>query len=163
MQHWGMDVSTRRLAVAIVDADGWEDVDTLEYGKTEPGAQRLSRIFHTTAAYVGRLAVDHPPVCVWVEQPTGRHPAPTLVHAVGVVMAATYSALSELYPFPVSVLGIGVSEWKAVTVGRGNASKQDIAAWAAGIGYDGTSQDEADAIGIALGGLALMGDLNAYA
>lgn len=153
---WGMDVSTRRLALAAV----WENefkVHTLNAVGNLTGAERLAELYESTRFWVGVTAAAYPPTIVFVEQPVGRFLSPPLLHAVGVTMGATYAALAALYAFPVSVIPVGVTEWKKAAIGNHLASKSQIMAWAQSYGYTGSSQDEADALGIAVGGRALMG------
>ena len=156
---WGLDVSTRRIAFAST-LGGY--TASCEIPALPAGGARLARARTLIRDFAADMAGDHPPLFVWVEAPTGRHPKPTLVHMVGVAMEAVYSALEHRYPFPVTVSNIAIPAWKSATVGAGNAGKGQIMDWALTKGKP-ANQDEADALGIAYGGLALMGSQGAAA
>ena len=145
---WGVDVAAGRLDIAMVRKDGAYRVDTIDVGPKLKGAQRLATLHLAASAWTDFLAPAHPPLIVYVERPTGAHPNPALDHACGVAQAALYASLSGIYPHPVGVQLVAVSDWKKRVLGNGNASKQDIAQWAADRGHMG-SQDTADALGIA--------------
>ena len=87
---------------------------------------------------------------VWVEQPSGRHRNLALTYAVGVVQAALAETLA------VPVWTIPSATWKQRTVGSGNASKQEVAAWVASRGAGVSGQDQADAYAIAATGRAML-------
>lgn len=158
---WGIDVSTKRIAFAT-SAGQCGSV------KVPPGLDGGARLFAARTAmwhFAREFAADHPPLYVWIEQPAGKpRPHPNLIEMVGVTKEATYGVLSTLYPFPVTVGEVEVAKWKAAVPGlaKGNATKDEIWAWAETVGSP-VNQDEADALGIAFGGLALMGDQGAAA
>jgi hypothetical protein len=98
-----------------------------------------------------------------VEQPSGKSENPNLSYAVGVVLAAVYDGLREAYGRAVALETVVSGHWKKVACGRGNVYKPTkkalgrsplfedygVAVWARENGYDGTSWDECDALGIA--------------
>lgn len=156
---WGVDCSTKRIAFA--STRGGVSA-SLELPKLPQGGARLAAARFAIRDFASDFAGDHPPMFVWVEAPTGKFPAPTLIHMVGVTMEAIYSALALRYPYPVSVENIAIPAWKSATVGSGNAGKAQIMDWALTKGKP-ANQDEADALGIAYGGLAAMGSQGAAA
>jgi hypothetical protein len=154
---WGLDVSTKRIAFAST-LGGYSA--SVEIPEAAAGGERLAVARRAIRDFAPEFAGSHPPLCVWLEAPTGRFLKPTLIHMVGVTMEAVYSSLESLYPFPVSLFDVGVSQWKLASVGKGTADKAEVMAWAKTVGSP-ANQDEADALGIAYGGLALMGSQGA--
>lgn len=155
---WGIDVATARIAFASTLGGYTQSVDLED--AAHPA--RLSSARRMVRDFAADMAGDHPPLYVWVEAPTGKFVKPSLLHAVGVTIEAVYSALEHRWNFPVTVDMIGVSSWKARSVGRGHATKAEVMEWAKTVGSP-ANQDEADALGIAFGGLAMMGDQGAAA
>lgn len=151
MNHvWGCDVGTRHVAIAIPEGRTW----TVHIG-AEEGARRLSVAYKAIKQFAFYLAKDHPPLCIFVERPTGKHPNPSLSDMAGVVQAALYDGLVDLYSYPVTVYTIPVGTWKKQACGSGRATKEEVMTWARGQGFEPQSQDEADAVAIATAG-ALM-------
>lgn len=148
---WGVDPSTVRVSIATAVSGAWVSVQTKQFTKCAPRTgERLKTIGWETADLAGDLAVQCPPCAVFVEQPfaAGRGVEPELYYAVGVIQAV----LAEFAP----VQTIPVPTWKKQAVGYGAAKKPDVLRWAQRKGYEGESQDEADAIGIAVAGVKLM-------
>lgn len=149
---WGVDVAVARLAFAFAPMDGSQiQVETLHTGSDAREGQRLGWIDRQVRIYAGRQAGKRwPAACVWVEQPSGRFRNPQLLYTAGVVQAALFEALA------VPVWTIPSSTWKQRTVGKGNASKEQVSAWvtAQGAGFNG--QDEADAYAIGAAGRAML-------
>lgn len=91
------------------------------------------------------------PALVWVEEPFGggkRTTHPTLHRMFGVMLAALAGALG---PGPTIEL-VKPGTWKmlALGAGRGSAKPEEYVAWARDVvGYRGTLEDEAAAIGVA--------------
>jgi Holliday junction resolvasome RuvABC endonuclease subunit len=54
------------------------------------------------------------------------------------------------------VFTVPSSAWKRRTVGVSNATKPQVAAWVDRLGVDVASQDEADAVAIAVAGRAMV-------
>lgn len=156
---WGIDCSTKRIAFAT--STGRSGTITWP-AKLRDGA----RLFAARTAmweFAREFAETDPPIYVWVEQPAGKpRPHPSLIEMVGVTKEAVYGVLSTLYPFPVTVAEVPVASWKKHGIGHGNADKDAVMAWAQTVG-DPANQDEADALGIAYGGLAMMGSQGAAA
>lgn len=148
----GIDPSTTRIALA--DDQARTIVAAVANG--DKGPARLADIHrHTRLAirrFVGERSV--PRLC-FVESPGG-HVHPSLWQAVGVVQAAAYLELARLRGAPVVVRTIGPTQWKKLLLGKGSADKDEILEWARAHGFNGSSQDEADAYAIARVGVALV-------
>lgn len=153
---WGLDPSTRRLAAGFAYeeealAASWDFDPNLR------GAERLARVAWETELAAAQWAERHEPLVVFVEQPSGRYQKPELIYVCGVVAASTYRALSGLYAHPVSVFWLPSSKWKAHALNNGAADKEAVRRWAERSGLAAENQDEADALGIAVGGRRLVG------
>jgi hypothetical protein len=160
LSHWGVDPSSRRVAIGGVDRQGdrlhrW--VQTFPFAKVD-GAQRLSEIYTVTRRSTAETAAEHPaPGVVWVEQPSGANLKLPLYYAVGVMMAAIWDGLYEATGRPVHIETPAPAHWKLVAAGRGNIykpksgdpSEYGVLTWARLNGYQGSSWDEADAWGLA--------------
>lgn len=160
---WGIDPSTKRIALAAVlrRPDGEVDrmVKTASFMPGE-GAQRLSGIRSETFRFVQGIAA----CCTWpgvvvVEQPGGSQRNWPLYFAVGVILEAVHAALLDVTGRAVRIEMISPASWKLRACGRGNIYKPDpkkgrggeygVLTWARANGYEGYSFDEADALGIA--------------
>lgn len=147
---WGVDPSTRRIAVAGVEVSGIRWVQTTPFMQLG-GASRLAEIHGETLVFaLGQREASHPGL-IFVEQPSGKVDNPNLLYAVGVVQAA----LAEACP-KATVETVTSSWWKARACGKGNIYKPKhrgdeygVLTWARENGYVGSSWDEADAWGIA--------------
>lgn len=148
---WAVDPAVRRLAFAFADTvSPAVHVETLRTDSEAREGQRLGWLDRQVRIYARQAAARFPPAVVWVEQPSGRFPSPQLSYAVGVVQAALYESLAcPVWTMPSST-------WKKRTVGVGNATKQQVLAWVARLAVDAGSQDEADAVCIALAGRAML-------
>jgi Holliday junction resolvasome RuvABC endonuclease subunit len=157
---WGIDPAVSRLAFAFAPVDGGAiEVETLHAGSDAREGQRLGWLDRQVRIWARLRASEFPPAVCWVEQPSGRHRNLPLTYAVGVIQAALFEALA------VPVWTIPSSTWKQRTVGAGNATKQQVAAWVLAQGADFNGQDEADAYAIAAAGRAMLqaGDWSAAA
>jgi Holliday junction resolvasome RuvABC endonuclease subunit len=147
---WGVDPAISRVAFAFADVDSQSiDAETLRSASDATEGHRLGLLDRQVRTYARQAAGEHPPAVVWVEQPSGRYRNLALAYAVGVIQAALAETLS------VPVWTIASSAWKVRTVGAGNATKPQIAAWASQHA-DVDGQDEADAVGIAYAGRAIL-------
>jgi Holliday junction resolvasome RuvABC endonuclease subunit len=156
---WGCDPSSKHVAFAALERGGdrreFFQLDVLHAsGTARP--EKLWNIAQALPGFVMPFARSHPPLCVYVELPGGR-PNPTLVGAYGVIIAALWGTLSAIFPHPVSVFSISSADWKSAAIGKGNASKEVIHAWARAEGVDHPSGDILDAFGIATAGLLELG------
>jgi Holliday junction resolvasome RuvABC endonuclease subunit len=148
---WGVDPAVSRLAFAFAPtADGPIEVESLRTDTELRDGARLGLLDRQLRIRARQLAGDFPPAVVWVEQPSARFTNLALTYATGVVQAALYESLA------VPVWTIASSAWKLRTVGAGNASKAQVAAWVAAQGADFSGQDEADAYAIAAAGRAML-------
>lgn len=165
---WGVDVSTKRLAIGCDGPD--VSVHLREFDPRLKTGARLCEIYRWTRNFAAELAKDRPPLFVWVEQPAsyGRIVEPQLMYAVGVVQAALYDALEQRNAFPTEVRTVAVAEWKKASVGHGNADKAQVLEWAKADGFETdhvcrvkkcthSAHDRADAWAIARAGSALLG------
>lgn len=174
---WGIDPSTARVAVAGVYREPCDGLELERWVRTQPfalhdGVARLAEIYARTHGFVAGLAERERrhnlplPGLVLVEQPSGRVENPQLVYAVGVIQAAVYAALRDVFGRPVRVETCTSSWWKKRACGNGAIYKPTrkrlgrtpvfedyrVAVWARENGYAGSSWDEADAFGIAEAG-----------
>lgn len=148
---WGVDVAVSRLAFGFARLpDGPIAVETLHTASDAREGQRLGWLDRQLRIYAVQCAARFPPAAVWVEQPSGRFRNLALVYATGVVQAALFEALG------CPVWTIPSATWKQRTVGAGNATKAQVAAWVAGRGAGVDGQDEADAYAIAAAGRAMV-------
>jgi Holliday junction resolvasome RuvABC endonuclease subunit len=150
---WGVDVGVSRQAFgfAPLELDGGSIVtEELRIDGEAREGQRLAWLHRKVRAYARERAAEFPPAVAWIEQPSGRHRALQLTYATGVVQAALHEALA------VPCWTIPSSTWKARTVGAGNASKAQVAAWVKAHGVELSSQDECDAYAIAAAGRAML-------
>ncbi len=148
---WGIDPAISRVAFAFAPLDGHQiTAETLQTDCEAREGQRLGWLDRQVRIRARQLAGEFPPEVVWVEQPSGRHRNLPLTYAVGVIQAALFESLA------VPVWTISSSAWKRATVGAGNATKPQVAAWVTARGVDFDGQDEADAIAIAAAGRAML-------
>lgn len=169
---WGFDISTRRIALGIVQGRGplerpevgWFSLEVVQHGG---GARRLAGLLEALPPFVRRYAEVAPPASVLVEQPYGQgksRPHPQSYYVVGVVLAV----LATEFP-DAPVANITPGEWKAeaLGLGHGSARKPQILRWARDVAeYTGQcpkcnavgsgncdnacrAHDEADALGAA--------------
>lgn len=146
---WGIDPSTVRISVAVVDPNG-EKWQVRTHSFTRHPARSLERvecIRRETDQFLRTLAHVFLPAFVLVEEPGGKWVEPQLQYAVGAILSC------------VPIVGPGtlvpVSTWKLHGLGHGATKKPEILRWARRKGYEGNLQDEADALGIAFACRAL--------
>lgn len=148
---WAVDPAVSRLAFAFAPLPGGLiELETLLVDSEAREGQRLGWLDRQVRIYARQAAGRFPPACVWVEQPSGRHRNLPLTYATGVVMAALFEALA------CPVWSIPSAAWKKRTVGAGNATKAQVAAWVAERGGAAGSQDEADGYAMAAAGRAMV-------
>lgn len=156
--HWGVDPSTERVAFAYA-CEGRRAASTASFPDLKGGA-RLAQIWRQTRLRALWLLEGGWPApgLVWVEQPSGERPNPALSYAVGVIMGAVADVLPSCV-----VETVPSATWKKGATGYGAHYKPTrkklgrtprfedygVAVWAAANGYEGSSWDEADALGIA--------------
>lgn len=151
---WGIDPSSKRIALAVVEGDGTFTVDS-ERLPDGHGCREI-RFADSYAAQVEFFKRHPRPTLVFIEEPfvpRDHRQVPTHLLMYGVTLAALGEALSVEVP----VVELTASQWKAQALGKGNgfAKKPQIVAWAQSLGYAGVIEDEADALGVAIGGAHL--------
>ena len=141
---WGLDVSCKRVAVGKVSSRKTVRWESRDIPQDVRGAQRLARIRRATVELCHQ-SLDLQPRLVLVEDANvGAAANKQLLQAVAVVFEAVFATLR------CEVREIPIGTWKKATVGRGNAQKPEVMDFARGLGYTGDSQDEADAVCVAL-------------
>lgn len=155
MIAWGADIGFRRVSLAGVDAErSMLHVATRATGSSielsDPETMHALQLV-TLSAAEELMAELGKPELIYVEQPTvqKKHSNEKVHYGYALVTAALVSM--QLAP----VDGIKVNTWKMRALGKGFglADKATVLTWAARFGYDGDSEDEADALGIAVAGL----------
>lgn len=149
---WGIDPSSKRIALATVEGDGSFAVDNVRLTENDDRVLRFADGYAEQVEFFKRFPA---PAMVFLEEPfvpRDRRQIPTHLLMYGVTLAALGDVLGS-----VPVLEMTASQWKARAMGQGNghAPKEAILAWAQSVGYGGRIQDEADALGIAIGGAQL--------
>jgi Holliday junction resolvasome RuvABC endonuclease subunit len=140
----GIDVSTRKLAVAGIREDGGIATHALELSPTARGARRLVGARTTAHAVLSSYANDCA-ACV-IENPLNRRANMQLLGVAFVVIEAAQAAMPGAV-----VMDAHVGVWKreALGDGFGGADKALVMAHARGLGYEGDDQDLADALAMA--------------
>ena len=127
---WAVDLSTLALDVAFVADDGRWQVNGAVFTPCADKPRRLVEQTERVRTFADAMADHFPPLAVFVELPTGRHPSPWLMMTCGAVLAGLSLALRTRYAHPVTIRTVAVSSWKKQVVGAGNASKEAVLAWA---------------------------------
>lgn len=164
----GVDVSTKRLALA--DSHGY--TDSLMLMTSPDRAANLADAHHRSGIFARQFLDGRKVHAVFIETPGGKFLHPYLMQTVGAVTAGIWWGLRGVDRHPVTCFAVPVATWKKRSVGKGNAGKPEILAWAQERGYEGQcsgclargkacrkpseAHDEADALGIALAGLDLL-------
>lgn len=169
---WGLDISTRRIAVGVVQGRGQDAAPEVGWFSHEveqfdrDPARRLARLLETLPAFLRRLGSVAPPAGVLCEQPYGQgkaRPHPQSYYVVGVTLALLGQAFTDA-----RIDVVEPTSWKcdALGTGKGFAKKPAILAWATvTVGYPGDcrkchgegkdcnepsrAHDEADCLGVA--------------
>lgn len=160
MSVWGVDTGLSRTTLCgLRVAGGGGFFHRVATDKAEGDiAERLRLLRERTIAGAQALADSVIPEAVFIERPTGSFPNPHLDWACGVATMAAHEALMDLYGAAPPIAHVAVSTWKKATVGRGNAQKIEVLAWAqAHDPIAGVDQDAADAYCIASYGVATCG------
>jgi hypothetical protein len=181
---WGVDPSTRRIALAIVLPGGGFRHWTLELGPGVVDAPKLASARGSMVGWFSSIAseADLDPAWLWIEEPFGGGGAkgrrssvpPQSQWMLAVVMEAAYTATGAVANL------IQPSQWKAACGVGGFARKRAILEWARAQGFPedcdrcitegkdkgkcpkgSAAHDRADALGIAMAGAALVGGVSA--
>ncbi len=144
---WGLDLGSRRAGVAVIDATGRFSTFAIEWqlprAKPLPPGRLLLIARANMHQYARALAMSYPPSTVAYEVPSGRFPNPILMLTAGVLVEAAGDATDRV-PWPLTV-----TEWKKQAIGAGNATKDDVHAWARALGSRTDDQEQLDALGVA--------------
>jgi hypothetical protein len=150
---WGVDPSTKRIAIAYVTPDGTRG-SAIRSLPTLSGADRLEAIRIATIELCELLRTPAEPGVIVVEEPAGfgKRPNPELAYACGAVLCGLVPGAPHTH-----VDFVASSKWKADVCGYGGIAKPkptekrsyEVLQWAQGVGYDGSSWDESDAWAIA--------------
>lgn len=148
---WGIDPSTKRIALVILQGKGHEEPPELGWfalavAEMDKGPYRLRELRKALVPWMARYAVVAPPTAVTVEQPfaggdskPGRRsvrPHPQSYYVVGVTLEAVADTFGN------TECDVGVIDpmsWKADALGRGlgAAKKSQVLGWAQQHGYPG--------------------------
>lgn len=144
---WGVDPSTQRVSIGYVTS-GQSGVRTRSFRTDLRDGERLWHIYAETFGLCRELHALAPARFVLVEQPFafGKPVPPVSYMAMAAIMlAATRATGARVAPCAPP------GKWKKLALGdgHGNATKEQVMAWAHANGYNGDVQDEADALGIA--------------
>lgn len=143
-------MGTSVVAVAGLD----EGPRFASLGKPPNGANLAEKLGHlrqqasgVASSFVSLYGV---PRAVAVERQIGKFIKPHSHYAAGVMLLALHEQFLA-YGWEVPLLEVSTPTWKKRTVGKGNAGKPEVMAWALTQVPPGTvlTQDQADAIGIA--------------
>lgn len=149
MIAFGADIGWRRVSLAGVKVEGGAgsfEVASYTMPDNFTEAELLNGLYAGTLGLIKTLTAElGQPLAAAVELPSGKYVMKELHYSYCAVSLALIHAGTP----PV---GIPPATWKSTAMGKGfgSADKATIKAWARQFGYDGASQDEADAIGIAL-------------
>lgn len=154
MLAFGVDIGFRRVSIAALDEAG----DFAVRSATVPGPDEIAQaktfrwlyLAARTSARALVLAVGEP-ITIMVERPAGRVVSPEMHYSFALISAALESLDVGL------VASVVPGRWKKLALGDGfgGADKSTVMTWARQQGYRGSSQDEADALGIAAAALKL--------
>lgn len=137
---WGIDVSPKRIAIAVYS----------ESGKRWSGTYPLNHIPDQYTAIRDALldARKHneEPTDICIEQPA--LPFARAAYMAGAVCARTQDAVFGRWPH-VIIRWMQPTEWRKIAGIGGRASKDEVMAWSIGAGFSPDDQDQADASAIA--------------
>jgi Holliday junction resolvasome RuvABC endonuclease subunit len=153
---WGIDCGSLRVGLGLVDMDTGEIHSRAAQWRTQ--AIEPARSFALCHAVLredfGIEALVHPPATIAFEMPTGRHRNPSLVMHTGVIVLAAAQA-TGLHPWKA-----GVTEWKRVVQGHGQAPKDSLIPWCASLGHVTDDVDRAAGVAIAAFAARTVGGLD---
>jgi Holliday junction resolvasome RuvABC endonuclease subunit len=153
---WGIDCGSLRVGLGLVDMDTGEI-----HSRPLPWRTRPMQPAPSLAACHGILSVEFrmgaklfPPATIAFEMPTGKHRNPSLVMHTGVIVLAAAQA-TGLHPWKA-----GVTEWKKVVQGHGQATKDSLIPWCASLGHVTDDVDRAAGVAIAAFAASTVGGLD---
>jgi Holliday junction resolvasome RuvABC endonuclease subunit len=158
---WGIDPSSVRVSLAILSGGPKLDVTTVVFSQAIKS--RSVRFGDALERQVDRFEEwcngGYLPDVVYLEEPyiprdRENRGEPTHLFMYGVTLAALGKVCDD-----VPLVEVPPQTWKAKALGQGHgrAEKPEIMRWAQRLGYEGRSQDEADAIGVCVAGAVLRG------
>jgi Holliday junction resolvasome RuvABC endonuclease subunit len=153
---WGIDCGSLRVGLGLVDMDTGEVHSRAVAWRTRPMAPAMSLMAcHDSlrGAFMWNWE-KFPPATIAFEMPTGKHRNPSLVMHTGVIVLAAAQATGR-EPWKA-----GVTEWKKVIHGSGNAAKADLIPWCASLGHVTDDVDRAAGVAIAAFAARTVGGLD---
>lgn len=145
-QTWGLDPGTAALALGVHNGVGYRTTSVGLPRNTDP-LRRLAASLPVAQQFLERVAHEYgQPSLVVIEQPagTGHNVHPATWYATAMTAMATANAVE----CPIHMVGPPSWKMEALGKGSGHANKARVFAWARVQGWQGSSQDEADAVGI---------------
>lgn len=152
----GIDPSSKRIAAAVLGPDCELHWGTVSLPQQAARAPRFAEAF---SAQVGFFSRWPRPARVFLEEPflpRDRREVPTHLLMYGVTLAALGSVWPDV---PVTEIATNVWKSRALGQGHGHCKPPEYLRWAESVGYTGRIEDEAAAIGVAVGGAVLTPSL----
>lgn len=155
----GIDPSSKRIAAALLSPDGELRWSTISLPQQSARAPRFAEALEMQVAFFrdqfeipwnGRIFLEEPFL------PRDRREVPTHLLMYGVTLAALGTVWPEV---PVTEIATNVWKSRALGQGHGHCKPPEYVRWAESVGYTGRIEDEAAAIGIAVGGAILTPSL----
>lgn len=146
MRTWGIDPGLRKCHLAVIE-DG-KLVDSYAYEGQEEDLSAALAALHigTVSMAVSAWASHGTPDAIVVEQPSGTFDNLPLKYATGVILAA-----AAKYGYATTLTS---GQWRKIAFGNGGmksaAAKAAAVELAKTLGYNGSSEDTAEAICLAL-------------
>jgi Holliday junction resolvasome RuvABC endonuclease subunit len=152
---WGIDCGSLRVGLGLVDMDTGEiHSRAAEWRKGPWSPSRRWSLPRGSVHVLRRARGQFPPATIAFEMPTGRHRNPSLVMHTGVIVLAAAQA-TGLHPWKA-----GVTEWKKVVQGHGQATKDSLIPWCASLGHVTDDVDRAAGVAIAAFAARTVGGLD---
>jgi Holliday junction resolvasome RuvABC endonuclease subunit len=153
---WGIDCGSLRVGLGLVDMDTGEIHSAAYEWRKRPlaPAQSLVACHNHLSGFLALDAAEFPPATIAFEMPTGRHRNPSLVMHTGVIVLAAAQA-TGLHPWKA-----GVTEWKKIVQGHGQATKNSLIPWCASLGHVTDDVDRAAGVAIAAFAARTVGGLD---
>jgi Holliday junction resolvasome RuvABC endonuclease subunit len=153
---WGIDCGSLRVGLGLVDMDTGE-IESSAVAWRERAMQPAQSLMlahaHLHSAFL-IARVNFPPATIAFELPTGKHRNPSLVMHTGVIVLAAAQA-TGLHPWKA-----GVTEWKKIVQGHGQAAKDSLIPWCASLGHVTDDVDRAAGVAIAAFAASTVGGLD---
>jgi Holliday junction resolvasome RuvABC endonuclease subunit len=147
--YWGCDVGLTRVTIGVLSATDSNYASRRTDGLATDLAGKLLELGHEARTLALAMADLYPPAAIAVEMPFGKFRLTEFGAAFGVTVLGVSDAISEV-EWPAPIWTTPVPEWKSATVGKGNASKDDVGEWVREeLNVDAPSHDVSDALAIA--------------